>query len=93
MRVERCFSAMAAGLAEWRMGHNQQTHDTNRSNPLDAPASHPYRYREGVMGHLLQFIGLVIVGLFGVVSASVLLDRLFNGARYVREARERKQRK
>jgi hypothetical protein len=42
---------------------------------------------------LLQFIGLVVIGLFGVVSASVLLDRLFNGARYVREARERKQRK
>jgi len=45
------------------------------------------------MGTLLQFIGLVIVGLLGVTSASVLLDRLFNGARYVREARERKQRK
>jgi len=41
---------MAAGLAEWRMGHNQQTHDTNCSNPLDAPPSRPYRYREGVMG-------------------------------------------
>jgi len=42
---------------------------------------------------LLQFIGLVIIGTFGAVSARVLLDRLFNGARYVRDARERKQRK
>jgi hypothetical protein len=45
------------------------------------------------MTMLLQFIGLVIIGLFGVAASFLLLllDHLFNGARYVREARERKQ--
>ena len=42
---------------------------------------------------VLQFIGFVIIVLVGVVSGSVLLDRAFNGETYVREAREKAQKR
>lgn len=45
------------------------------------------------MTTVLQFTGIVIIGVVGVASASVLLDRLFNGATYVRDAREKGNRK
>lgn len=40
-----------------------------------------------VLWFAVRWFGAVVIGLMAVVAAGVLLDRLFNGAEYVRQAR------